>query len=399
MRRGSLAATTWATLGQGTSSLSNFLLAVFVARMVSTVEFGTFSVGLLLITIGLGFARTFVGDALVIARGRTEEEEGSVVASAQASFNAISLALLVVFVPAVIVLREHLTIILSLAVVSPLVVLEDAGRYRFISSGDFRHAFLMDTVWLGAFLLTIGGAHLAGRLSGAYVILGWGLGAAIGIGYAIARERRWTASVRMVDWFRSNAQMLKGLGMEYVASVAGQHIVMLGIGLFLGLEALGALKAAHIVFGPISVLFVAALSFGVSEVGRRYEEGGSLTKDGVAVSGGLVFAAAIVGVVLIVLPDTMGVNILGETWGSAEELFPFVLAHKTGAAAGLGAVVALRVLGLTNLSGWGRMMGAGVMLLGVIVGGSLFDIEGAAAGIALGMIAASIALWVLYFRR
>jgi O-antigen/teichoic acid export membrane protein len=108
------------------------------------------------------------------------------------------------------------------------------------------------------------------------------------------------------------------------------------------LEAIGALRGAQVLLGPVTILQAAAFSFAVPELSRRRHE---LTerdwmRSALVVSAVIAVLGFIWGGLFLLAPDSVGRALLGETWaGTSAVLWPMVLgqlggnlAHGTSAA-------------------------------------------------------------------
>jgi hypothetical protein len=121
---------------------------------------------------------------------------------------------------------------------------------------------------------------------------------------------------------------------EFLAIRAAGQGLTLGLGGLAGLGAAGALRGATTLFGPMNVLILATMSFGVPIVRSL----NSHRKDVLV----LVLACLLAGVstgltvVLWMLPVRLGEAVLGDTWRLAHSVIPAV-----GTQTALGAVAAV----------------------------------------------------------
>jgi O-antigen/teichoic acid export membrane protein len=172
---------------------------------------------------------------------------------------------------------------------------------------------------------------------------------------------------------------------------------LLAIAVIAGAAALGAVRAAMLLLGPLTVFFVAMFVISVPEVIRARERSPAALPRMVVILGAAMVLAtgAWVGAVVLV-PDSMGRALLGANWGPARHLLPAMALVTAAHGCALAAVAGLRALGAARESLRARLWGAPVLLLGAIVGATFAGAYGAGVGLAAGAWIDAILAWAAF---
>jgi hypothetical protein len=181
---------------------------------------------------------------------------------------------------------------------------------------------------------------------------------------------------------------------EFGVGNAASQAAIVGLGLLANPLAVGALRGATTLFGPMNVLFNAATGFGPPLLNRVTGLRSPARKARQAGTSGLALAAlaACWAAALTLLPDAAGRQLLGDTWRSAADLLPATGSQYAAMAVGTCGLLALRVispratLGLQLIF---SLLSVVLLLVGYAAGG----IIGAAWGLAAGSAAKAVASW------
>ncbi|ADG73666.1 hypothetical protein Cfla_0755 [Cellulomonas flavigena DSM 20109] len=278
-------------------------------------EFGEYAAALLVCTIILGVVRAAVVDT-ALARGVDE-------AAGRRTSRRLSLLALVatVFVVALaITLASPYMGVLAPAIYG--LVLLDYARITQSAMLDKRAAVTLSAAWsvptataaVVSFLLPLAPLLLFGI---------WALGgAAVGYWHAIRSD-----IIAAPAWPRQPTESRAALWftLDYAAGSGGAALSTIGLGAFLGAPALGALRGAGTVLGPINILSSTVRSLmirrlaAMSLVGPKHELA-SAVRATIALSALLIGIAA----VAVAVPDSIGVAVLGETWAVARPALPAI---------------------------------------------------------------------------
>lgn len=392
----------WGVADQALSSLTNFALALVVARAVDLREFGAFSLVFAAYTVVLGVARAVATEPLAVryAGAGAPELRSATGAAAGASLVlgvAAGIGCALASLPAGGALAQDL---LALAVVLPGLVVQDSWRLSFFAGEQGARALVNDLVW--AVMLAAGLALLLTSVenpSAADVLLVWGgtgtFAAVVGALQAAALP----AVRRTRAWLRETIALSSRYAGEFVTTVAGAQLILFVVGAAAGLAETGALRGGQVVLGPLNVLFMGTALVAVPEAMRALRE----SRDRLdwlvrAVSGALGGAALAWGAAVLALPDDAGEALLGATWGAAEPVVLPLTLWLVGLGAAAGPTTALRALGAAGRSLRTRVAATAAAVVLSAGGALVAGAEGAAWGLAAASGAAAV-LWWIELRR
>ncbi|GAA2594738.1 hypothetical protein [Streptomyces axinellae] len=398
--RGRKAAVLSSVADQGVAAATNIAVLVVAARQSSAAAFATFSVVYTVFTVLLGLTVAFVGQVLVL-------ENGSPAAVARACRSAVTFtatAATAVGLPAAAALwavgGETPTGLAALALMLPIVLTQDTTRYAFSTLRLPHHALSADLLRMAAVLPALAAQpHGAGA---ARLIAVWGLSALPALGLALWLLHGRTAEAGAADAdeaagpgagrYLRRGHLGRRFAVEFGVGNAGTQLAVIGLGLIANPLAVGALRGAGTLYGPMNVLFNAATGFGPPLLnrlpGQRRAARAAFTAGGVLAG----IAAGWTGV-LVLLPDRYGRALLGETWGPAAHLLPATGSQYAAMALGTCGLLTLRVLRPRTtlpIQLVFSLMSVGCMLTGYALGGVL----GAAWGLCLGSAAKCAASWL-----
>ncbi|MEU6891445.1 hypothetical protein ABZ934_06525 [Streptomyces sp. NPDC046557] len=388
MRRGGLAALA-SVLDQAASSATNILVLVLAARLSSASGFADFSMVYVTFTVLLGLNMAYVGQTVVLEKDG--ERLGAACRSGLAFTGAASAAAGVVLALVGLVLPgAGGWAFLALGLVLPLVLVQDGLRYCFSALRAPERALAADVVRLvgvvGALLAQPEGAS-AGRL-----VLVWGVSAlpALALGLWLLRPYVRGARVDLRPYVR-RGHLGQRFVVEFAVGNGSSQLAVLGLGVFATPLAVGALRGATTLFGPLNVLFNSANAFGPPVVGRASGKRG-VVRLTLLMGGVLAALGAGWGAVLYALPETVGRQLLGETWGAAATLLPATGAQYAVMGLGTCALLTLRVLNpRATLS---LQVVFSLLSVALLLGGyAVWGVAGAAWGLAAGSAAKAAAAW------
>ncbi|MFF1373770.1 hypothetical protein OG280_12695 [Streptomyces virginiae] len=387
MSRRGLAAVA-SVLDQAASSATNILVLVLAARLSSASGFADFSMVYVTFSVLLGLSMAYVGQSLVLEKG---ERLGAECRSA-VGFTAAGSAAVGVLLAAVGLALPGATgtAFLALGLVLPLVLLQDGLRYCFSALRAPERALAADALRLvcvvAALALQPEGAS-AGRL-----VLAWGLSAlpALALGLWLLRPYVRGARADLRPYLR-RGHLGQRFVVEFAVGNGSSQLAVLGLGVFATPLAVGALRGATTLFGPLNVLFNSANAFGPPVLGRL---GGKRATVRATAALGLVLAAVGAGwaTALYLLPDRLGRELLGDTWAGASALLPATGAQYAVMGLGTCALLTLRVLApKATLS---LQVVFSLLSVALLLGGyAVWGVAGAAWGLAAGSALKALAAW------
>jgi TPR repeat protein len=277
----------------------------------------------------------------------------------------------------------------ALGLTLPALMLQDSWRYSFFALGRGSQAFLNDTIWTVALLPALVLLRMTGHANVFWLVFAWG--ATAGVAAAVGRLQ-----ARVVprlsgawEWLSQHRDLGPRYFAEGTVATLSSQLRNYGVGLILGLAALGYVQAATTLMGPFMVVFFGMGLVLLPEAARVLRHSPRhLPRFCVLVSAGLAFLGfAWGGVLLVALPRGLGHLMLGSLW---RPTYPLVLPSTVaimGACVSTGASAGLHALGAARRSLRAMILTSALYVVGALVG--------AAAGGAYGtMWGAAIASWV-----
>ena len=391
----------WGIADQALSSLTNFALALVVARSVSPRELGAFALVFATYTLGLGATRSLVTDALLIRASGGEVEDWRA-SSAAATWLCLTgaCAAAAAVVPVALVLGGTVgSGLLALAATLPGLLLQDAWRYVFFSGGHGSRAFVNDLAWAAVLLPALVVLVATDRESVGWFVLAWGAaGSAAGVlGMVQAGFLPKPATPR--SWWRRHRDLSSPLFGEFVAWNAATQLTFYGVAGAAGVAAVGSIRAADVAFGPVNVLQTGLGIVAVPEGVRALRESPARLRRLVVLLAGVVGgAAAVVGLALLMTPDDVGRGLLKRNWAGARSIMAAWTAVRVASGVVAAAGVGLRALAATGRSLRARVCGDALLLAAALVGAVVNGLTGAKFGLAVGTLVSAV-IWVVQLER
>ena len=384
----------WGIADQAMSTLTNFLLSIFVARTLGAVQFGAFSLAYLTYGFAINASRGLSIEPLLIRFSGTHLPTWR-----RAAARSTGTALLVGLAAGACALAAAPLVggttglaFLALGLTLPGLLLQDSWRYSFFALGRGHHAFINDAVWAAVQIPLLAYLKISGHASVFWFVLAWGTAATVGAAIGPLQARVAPSLAGATEWLSRH----RDLGPRYLAENTGGNAAntlrSYGVSYILGLAAVGYIQAAGVLMGPFNIILFGIGMITIPEAARLLRRSPrQLPLFCAAVSTGLTLLALVWGAALLVaLPRGLGHLMLGSLW---RPTYPLVLpatltvmamCATTGAGIGLHALGAarrsLRAVIITSV-----LVVAGA-LVGAMTGGTLGTMRYAAAASWLGML-------------
>ncbi|RBY87389.1 hypothetical protein [Blastococcus sp. TF02A-26] len=390
----------WVIADQAVSSLANAGLTFVIARVVSGEEFGAFALAFSVYSFVIATAQGPCGQVLVIrfAGAARATQMRAAAAAGGVAVAAGAVAGLLTIAAGALVYPSLRGVLIAVGVLLPALVLQDMWRTAFVAQGIPRDAFVNDLLWTVLQAVAVTVLLVAGADRAVPFVLAWA-GAALVAALVGARQNgrqptfgtaaRWLGDHRDVS-LPSTLNALVILGAVQLAFVL---IAALG-----GVDAVGALRAAQTLLGPLNIVGFAVASFVIPELVRRSPPRPQLIRVGIAVSVVLVVVDALWGTVLLLLPDAAGEALLGETWASARDTLPAMIAFTCLTGASVGATAVMRALNRVSYSVWVNAVLGPLILILSTIGAQTAGAPGAALGFVVAGASVLPLCWFLFAR-
>jgi O-antigen/teichoic acid export membrane protein/quinol monooxygenase YgiN len=360
--------------------LENFLLNVYVARSLGVAQLGAFSLAYVTYGLANNANRGLAIEPLLVRFSASGPRIWR-----RAAKGSVSTSLLVGIVLGLCALAAGAVIggttglaFYGLGVVFPVVLLQDSWRYAFFSWGRGYHALINDTIWLIVQLPLMIFLKRTGHANVFWFVLAWGAGAFVG---AIVGSFQ----AKIVPNLGTTKQWLvrhRDLGLRFLVENTGGNasttLLSYGISYILGIVAVGSIRAAGVLMGPLNIMFYGIGMLTVPEAARiLHKSPRRLPLYCIALSAGLTTLTLLWTVLLLVgLPHGLGNLMLGGIW---RHTYPLVLptaALTVAGALGIGAGVGLHALGAARRSMRATLIGSGLILAFSLLGAAIAGVVG-----------------------
>lgn len=392
----------WTVLDQVLSSLANFGLMIAVARAVDEHVGGVFAYVFLVFSFAMGISRAVSTDPLTI-RYSAARPELRATAISRASAGALSIGLLAGLVCAAVGLvigGELGAAMVLLLVVLPGQFLQDSWRSAAFTSRNARAAAINDAVRLVVLAALVAVAVWSGTEELHWYLGAWAASAWLAalLGMRQFSPPAWPRGVR--SWLRENAGISVRLGTGFVVNQGSVTLTTSLLTAILGLAATGGLRFAQSILGPIQVLFGALSAFMVPLLARRLaaQAPRALRKPSIMVGLGAFGVSALVVAVLLVIPDSVGVELLGRSWDGARAVMLPVGVAQCLIALALGGSLPLTAMGRADQLLRVVMVQAPLLIGLGLLGAAWSGINGAAWGFVVAQATGCVLVLALAWR-
>jgi O-antigen/teichoic acid export membrane protein len=387
----------WGIADQALSSVTNFALAILVARNVSTADLGAFGLTFTTYTFVLGATRAICSEPMSVrysARDSVAWERGA----RRTTGAALILGAAAGVVTAIVSFAFSGSLkgaLLALAVCLPGLIVQDTWRTAFFSNVNGRSAFMNDLIWAVAQTVFIVIALVTHHRTTPAFMLAWGLAASVAAVAGSVQSGVIPKPSSTGRWFHRQRDLAPRYLAEFFARNAANAGCMYLTAVFGGLSAAGALRGAQIVLGPLNILNMGLTAPAVTEAVRISRRSASRMLKMVALLGAaLVVISLTWGIVMYLLPEQIGQALLKRSWTSAHSvILPFALVMAASGSL-TGATVGLRALAAARRSLNARLVTGAISLATTAVGAYTGQAAGAALGLALGLWLGSVLWWV-----
>jgi O-antigen/teichoic acid export membrane protein len=386
----------WAVGDQAVVSCVNLACGVAVAREVSQSAFGAFAIALTVYWLALGVSRALTTEPYAVRFAARDALDRSAAPAAMATAVVVGGVTSAGAIAATVVVSEPLrTALLAIAAVLPLLLLQDILRSAAFAGRRARVAFVGDSAWLATFVaawLTLGASGHGGLVS---FVLAWGFSSGVAALVLMSRLRVVPRFSAAATWVLAHRDIGLRFLAEALAGIAMLQLSLVAVAAIAGLEAVGSIRAAQVLFGPWQVLLMGTVVFALPESARLLASGGrgALTRFADLVGASLALVAVCWGVALLALPDSIGREIVGASWSGADDLLFITGLSLAPPALIAGATLGLRALAAVDRSLPTQLVTATLVVAGACAGAALGEARGALIGVAVAGGVAAAGWW------
>ncbi|MGI8761846.1 MAG: hypothetical protein ACR2LF_11255 [Jatrophihabitantaceae bacterium] len=292
------------------------------------------------------------------------------------------------------------SVVLASAVVLPALIVQEGWRVYFFAVARPWRAVFNDGACLVATLLLayvlVLRPHAA---STALLLLLWAAGTGVGVVVGVAQARLLPAVHQAWAWTREHWSLGSRIAAGNSAQQVAGRISLALIGAIAGTVALGRLAASRTLMTPGTTVQSSAVSFGVPEASRLYRNGDPRLRrfiPGLSIVLGL--AVTLLGLLIYLVPDHAGRLVVGQNWFVAKSLLLPVIIWNVANCVQQGPMVALLVRRRSGSILRLSLVTGALVLVGAVAGSYAAGASGAAWGLAIAQVAATIPFWVAYRR-
>ncbi|MDT0541336.1 MATE family efflux transporter [Streptomyces lonegramiae] len=385
----------WGLADQAASSMSNFVVGIYVARSLGVAAFGVFSLAWVTYGVVLNVSRGLATDPLVVRfSGVPAASWRAAVARSSGTALGLGAALGAPCLVVGLALGGSVgSAFAVLGVVLPALLLQDAWRFAFFAAGSGRKAFVNDLVWGVALVPAMVVAARVGSVA-AY-LLAWGASAAVAAGYGCLQSGIRPRMPEARRWLREQRDLGYRYLVENVALSGASQLRAYGLGAIVGLGAVGAVRGAELLMGPFLAVLMGLSLVTVPEAARVLRQAPHrLGTFCLLLGGGQAAAALLWGVALLLMPDRLGELMLGGVWPSASQLIVPITLGVAGAGLGTGAAAGLRALAAARRSLRCQLFASAGYVGGGLGGAAVAGAVGSAWGVAAATLSSSAVWWL-----
>lgn len=384
-------------LDQVLSALTNVVLSFLVARAVDPDAFGAFSVAFLIFGLLIGLERSLVGQPLSIRfSGADGELRRASVGAAMATTIVLTLAAGAVIAVVAMALGGVLgATLLALAPVVPGLILQDTCRMVFFAHRRPLLAVVNDATWAVVQFAVMGLLYERGVGQPWPYVLAWGGGATVAAGLGLFQTSGVPRFDRLVWWLRGQSGLTGYLMLEYLLGASSSQGSFLLVGAVGSVGDVGSLRAAQTLLGPLAILGAAVKTFALPELSRRTDlRSGVRSRIGAGISLFMFLSALLYVGPLLLIPDGIGVQLLGRTWtGARAVLLPMSVFAVAASACG-GPSLVIYATGQLRRTFVLHAFEAPAILVAMVIGAIVGGTPAAAWGLAV-VETLMIPLWFL----
>ncbi|WP_210575454.1 hypothetical protein [Streptomyces sp. GESEQ-4] len=385
----------WGLADQAVSSISNFVVGMYVARSLGLAAFGVFSLAWVTYGVVLNVSRGLATDPLVVRFSGVPEASWRA-ATTRSTGTALGVGGVIGVASVVVGLGLGGSVgaaFVGLGVVLPGLLLQDAWRFSFFAAGAGRKAFVNDLVWGVALIPALVAAARVGTVTA--FVLAWGGSAAVAAGYGCVQSGILPRPARARAWLREQ----RDLGYRYLlenVGVSGASLLRAyGLGLVVAVSAVGVVRGAELLMGPFLAVLMGLSLVTVPEAARVLRQAPHrLGRFCLLLGAGLAAAALLWGTALLLVPDRLGEHVLGSVWYPSSELIVPISLGVAGAGLGVGAAAGLRALAAARRSLRCQLFASAGYVGGGVGGAAVAGTAGSAWGVAAANLGASVLWWL-----
>lgn len=388
---------TWGVADQGMSSISNFVVNIYIARTLGAAQYGAFALAYVTYSFALNASRGLATDPLMVRFSGTDLPTWRrAVAGCTGTATAVGLTAGSLVLAAAALLHGPARLaFLALGLTLPGLLLQDSWRLAFFALGRGGQAFINDTIWVIFLLPALLLLRRSGHSDVFWFVLAWG---ASGVAAGAIGPLQSKVVPRITSagaWVSRHRDLGPRYLAEGTANSASAQLRNYGVGLILGLAAVGYVQAASTLVGPFMVVFFGMGLVTLPEAARIWRDAPRrLPSFCVLLSGALALAGLAWGVILLVaLPRGLGSWLLHSLWQPTYPLVLPITLVVMGGCVTAGAGTGLHALAAAKRSLRAMVISSILAVCGSMAGAALDGAVGTMRGLAVSTWVGTVIFW------
>jgi hypothetical protein len=376
------------------SSLSNGLILYSIAVVSTAQYFGRISLLLTLLAAVVGCLRGALGTSLLLMAAKGTDEirrEGSYAITAALALSPILVAFMWLLGGQAVGTAPMILV----AVATPIVLVQDVLRYVVIAEGRPQVAAIWDGTWFLGSLGLLVSTWLGSQLVTVNILIGgWGALALIAlVGLAVSMRMRPRVG-GFVSWLTANWQDRLRYAVDAGLEQGGYFILLAVVTALVSPVTTAALRGATALMAPIGMLTAAIPLVMIPESTRRGESQAAVWRRLAKIAAITTVGCLIAGVILRVLPASIGTLLLGNSFGVAQHIIVISAIEYAITAWAIGLLVWLKTFNRSAALLTMKILYVVSMLGLALAGAAVFR---SATGVAVGMVIGSVLAATLSF--
>ncbi|MGY2876277.1 O-antigen/teichoic acid export membrane protein [Marmoricola sp. URHA0025 HA25] len=381
---------TLVTIDQAISSITNLLAVLWVAHAGTAVEFGTFSLILLVYTVVAGLTQAVISMSVVVQPDDADHRPREVIGSAVALGVPFGLLCLVIGCLQTLAGWTIGPSLVALGLALPALVVHDVGRAIAIARSAPIGAVLLDATWLVAVVASFALVEVFDVADLFWLTLAWAGSGALASLWVFAQHGILRPHEISLAWLRRRWDQSWRL---LVGNITASGSALLGASLMTFVSSpvsVAAVRASILLGRPASAVQLAVEASTAADISREKPDNRGLMRHQrrtMLIS--TVVALLNVGV-LVVLPDPVGKAVLGNMWPVIDPLILPISLWLLVSAAQSGVPPALIGRHQFHLAMVVQVVTGLLNVVALVGGAALGGTEGAVWGLVLGQVGMTI---------
>jgi hypothetical protein len=277
--------------------------------------------------------------------------------------------------------------------------MQDSWRFVFFADGRPHLSATNDLIWtiVQALLTTV--ALMTGHKSLLWLTATWGAAAWVAAGAGFVQFGCGMAPRRAASWVKLHRDLALRYAADVLTLLGVAQLGIYGLGLLTGLPAVGSIRAAQVLLGPLTFITLGGSIIIIPEGVRLRTRAPQRLKFAMAAYSAIMVVISIGWVATAsLLGGQLGRHVVGKNWVGVKSVLVPVGAIFALSSLADGGLLGLRILGDARRALWARLIVAPFTLTASLLGTAAAGARGFAVGSAAGTGVGAVVWWAAYRR-